>query len=206
MKFTKTTWIILMVCVLVLAASCLGWVYSQQVDQLKGLNSQLVVKKNNLNRMTLTDLNQQKDQITLQIQQLNEQLASNAARLKSSEDSIEVTNAILELAKNNRIDILEIRSAGLSNEELAGTNLDTLSLDLSVQGNLKDIANFAILLNERFPTSIDTLVQLDRIGPLSSPSQSPELTPEPPGLATNIPPEKDFSGTLSLVIYNYKGN
>jgi Tfp pilus assembly protein PilO len=193
MKFTKATWIVLLVCILVFAAACLGWVYSQQVDQQRQLNSQLLTQKNKLRLMSLDELNQQKDQVTLQIQQLNDQLASNKNRLKLDEDSITVTDSILALAKSYKIDITEIRSSGLSSEELAGTSLSTLAIDLSVQGGINDIANFATGLNERYPTSIDTLVQLDRIPPSSTPTIVPS--------GENI-----FSGTLSLVIYNYEGN
>lgn len=195
MKFNKTTWIVLAVCILVFCAAGLGWVYSQQSNQLEKLNTQLVTAQKKLAQIKLDDLNQQKDQITLQIKQLNDQLASNKTRLRSKEDSIDVTRTILELAKSYRIEITEMRSPGLSNEELAGTNLSTLTLDLSVAGNINDISNFAISLNERYPTSIDTVVQLTRGG--AEPAAE---------TVTIVPPENNFSGTISLVIYNYQGN
>jgi len=197
MKLNKTTWIVLLVCVLVFCAAILGWVYSQQNDELKRLNSQLVTAQKRLAQIKLDELNQQKDQAALQIEKLNDQLASDKARLKSQEDSIEVTNAILELAKSHRIEITEIRSPGLASGELAGTNLGTLNLGLSVRGNINDIANFAVSLNERYPTSIDTMIQIDR----ETPGTAEAAESEPV-----IPPEKYFRGTLDLVIYNYQGH
>jgi hypothetical protein len=197
MKFSKITWIVLLVCILVFCAAGLGWVYSQQSDQLKKLNTQLVTAQKKLAQIKLDDLNQQKDQLTLQIQQLNDQLASNKTRLRSKEDSIDVTKTILELAKSYRIEVTEIRSPGLSNEELAGTNLSTLTIDLVVNGEINDISNFAISLNERYPTSIDTVVQLNRGD--SKTAEEPETEPI-------IPPENTFGGTISLIIYNFQGN
>jgi hypothetical protein len=212
MKLSKTTLIVLIVCILVFAAGCLGWIYSQQVDSQKNLETLLSSQKKKLSLMTLDDLNSQQEQLTQQIAQFNALLASNKTRLISSENSVDVTNAILELAKVHRIDITELRSPGVSNEELAGTNLDTFSIDLGFKGNLNDIANFAISLNERFPTSLDTLIQLDGVSspasapnPTETPVPGSSPTPEPATLTTQVP-EKNFGGRLSLVIYNYKGN
>jgi hypothetical protein len=206
MKFNKTTLIVLVVCVLVFCAAVLGWVYSQQNEQLKKLNTQLVTAQKKLAQIKLDDLNQQNDQINLQIKQFNEQLASNKARLRFKEDSIDVTSAILEIAKSYRINIIEIRSPGLSNEELAGTSLSTLTVELSIRGNIDDIASFIPALNKRFPTSIVALVQLNKVKAEPAPSPEPEQTPVLPTQSPIIPPEKDFNGTLNFVIYNYEGN
>jgi Tfp pilus assembly protein PilO len=215
MKLTKMTWIVLIVAVLVIAASSLGWMYSQQVEKQQQINTQLNSAKIRLAAINLDDLNKQKDDFTKQIEQLNAQLKTNKAKLATLEDSIDATNAILEDAKSHSVEILEMSSPGEGKEELSGVNFQSLVVDLNVIGNINDISAFAISLNQRFPTSIETVVQLSRIPPTPTPTptDSPDpsptvvpLIPPPPGFTPIVAPVKDFSATINLVIYNYKGN
>jgi hypothetical protein len=218
MKLTKTSWIILIIGVLVIAAGCLGWIYSQQLDRQKQLDTQFSAAQKKLALIKLDDLNSQKEQFNQQIQQINALMAENKDRLQAPGNSIDTTNAILEDAKSHRIDILSMTSPGRGGEQLAGTEMDTLAIDIQFTGNINDIVNFAISLNEKFPTSIENLVQMDRIPPTPTPTptETPTptpnptpttlITPVPPGFTPILAPEKNFAGSINLVIYNYKGN
>lgn len=181
MKLSKTSWIALIMGIIVIAAVSLGWTYSQQNEQQNKLDSKLAQAKKNLAQIKFDDLNAQRDQLTQQIEQTNSQLADVKTKLSSSNDSIDATNIILDDAKSYDVDILEMSSSGLSTEDLAGTRCQTLSMVIKVQGNIQNIADFAASLNRRFPTSVEKLIQLDRLT------------------------EKDYSANFSLVIYNYKG-
>jgi cell division septation protein DedD len=206
----------------VIAAACLGWIYSQQVEKQKQLDTQLSDANKKLSQITFDDLNLQKEQVNQNIELLNAQMAAVKTRLRSPEDSIDATKAILEDAKSHAVDVLSITSPGASSEEYSGISLDTLVVNLDVVGNLQDIANFAISLNERFPASLESVVSLNRKGFTPTPSPSPTetptptptptttptptiITPIPPGFTPIVPPEKNFTGKISLVIYNYKG-
>ena len=216
MKLSKASWIILAIGVLVIAAGSLGWVYSQRLHEQKQLDQQLSAANKNLSQTNLEDLKLQKDQLNEQIIQLNDLLATRQTFLQESQDSIDVTNTILEHAQSHRIDILKITSPGLSGEQLSGTSFDSLSIDLNVAGSLQDISGFAISLNEIFPTSIESLVQFNRQEPTPTPtptdSPTPTPTPEelvepvPPGFTPIVPPEKNYLGTINLLIYYYRGN
>jgi hypothetical protein len=216
MKLTKTSWIILIVGVLVIAAGCLGWIYSQQLDKQKQLDIQFSAAQKKLALIKLDELNSQKEQLSQQINQVNALMAEKKDRLKAPYKSIELTNAILEDAKSHRIDILSMTSPGRGGEQLAGTDMNTLSVDLRFTGNINDIVNFAISLNEKFPTSIENVVQMDKVepSPTPTPTETPTpnptpttlVTPVPPGFTPIVAPEKNFAGSINLVIYDYKGN
>jgi Tfp pilus assembly protein PilO len=156
MKFTKTGLVIIIVGILVIAAACLGWIYSQKLDKQKQLDTQLAESNKKLALITFDDVNLQKDQINQKIAELNAQMASVITRLQTTEDSIDVTNAILQDAKSHNIDILNITSPGTANSDMSGITLQTLSIEIDLVGNPQDIANFAISLNERFPASIES--------------------------------------------------
>jgi hypothetical protein len=214
MKFTKTGLIIIIVGILVIAAACLGWIYSQKLEKQKQLDSQLVEANKKLSLITFDDLNLQKDQINQKIEELNTQMASVKTRLITSEDSIDTTNAILQDAKSHDIDIINITSPGKASSDMSGLTLDKLSVEIDLVGSAQDIANFAVSLNERFPASIESLVQLDRKGVTPTPSDTTTPTPTPtltittppPGFTPIVATEKNFSGRISLAIYNYEGN
>jgi hypothetical protein len=216
MKLTKTSWIILIVGVLAIAAGCLGWIYSQQLDKQKQIDTQLSAAQKKLALIKLDELNSQQEQLNQQIEQLNALLAEKKARLQATGNSIDTTNAILEDAKSHRIDIQSLTSPGRGGEQLAGTDMDTLAIDLQFTGNINDIVNFAISLNEKYPTSIENLVQMNRVEPsptptpTATPTPNPTpttlITPVPPGFTPILAPEKNFEGSINLVIYNLKGN
>jgi hypothetical protein len=222
MKISKASLIILIIGILIIVACCLGWIYLQKLDQQKQLESNLEGAKKNLALIKYDDLNSQKDLLSQQIEELNNRLAATQDRLKSQEDSINATDAILEDAKSHGIDILNMRSQGKSKDSLSGIDFDALSIEVDFAGNIHDISNFAISLNEKFPTSIESLVQIDKSeptptptptdtptpAPTPSPTPTPTtlITPVPPGFTPIVPPEKDYMGKLNLVIYNYKGN
>ena len=222
MKFSKASWIVLIIGILIIVACCFGWIYLQKSDQQKQLESNLEGAKKNLALIKYDDLNSQKDLLSQQIEQLNNRLAATQDRLKSPEDSINATDAILEDAKSHGIDILNMRSQGQSKDSLSGIDFDALSIEVEFAGNIHDISNFAISLNEKFPTSIESLVQIDKSEPTPTPTPTDTptptppptptptpttlITPVPPGFTPIVPPEKDYMGKLNLVIYNYKGN
>jgi hypothetical protein len=223
-KLTKTTWIALIVGIIVIAGFSLGWIYSGQNSEKNQLDSEIALANQKLSRITFDDLNTQKDQLTQQMDLINTQTEETKANLVSSEDSIDATDMILEDARNNNVDVVDMSSSGLSTESLADINADTLSISIKVVGSEQDIARFATSLGQIFPTCVVKTIQMERTPPPSAtptptptvtetptptpaPTETPSPTssPTPPGFTPVIEPEKDFSGTINLVIYNYKG-
>ncbi len=228
MKLSKTTWIALIIGVIAIAVITLGWTYSQENAQQRQLDTDLASAKQKLAGLKLDDLNTQKAQITDQMAQVNTETEDIEAKLSSSKDSIDATDMILENAKNHNLEVVDISSSGLSSDSLTGIDTETLSIDVQVEGNMQNIANFTSSLSEVFPTAVVATVQMDRLStpeetptptptvtptpsptptPTVTPTPSPEPTssPTPPGFTPIVPPEKDFSAKISIVIYNYKG-
>ena len=230
MKLSKTTWVALIIGVIVIAVITLGWTFSQENSQNKQLGADLASAKQKLAGIKLDDLNTQKAQLTEQMAQINTQIEDTSAKLSSSKDSIDATDMILANAKNHNVEVVDISSPGLSSESVSGIDSEILSVDVQVEGNVQNIANFTISLSQIFPTAVVTTVQMDKLStpeptpiptptptptptvtPTPTPTITPTATPEPtssptpPGFTPIVPPEKDFSAKISLVIYNYKG-
>ena len=227
MKLSKTTWVALIIGVIVIAVITLGWTYSQENAQKTQLDTALVAAKQKLAGLTLDELNAQKAQLTEQAAQINAQAEDITAQLSSSKDSIEATDMILANAKSHNVEVVDISSPGLSSDSLSGIDSETLSVDIQVEGNVQNIANFTVSLSQIFPTAVVKTVQMDKSStsePTPSPTPTPTVTPTPtptvtptptaeptssptpPGPTTFALPEKDFSAKISLVIYNYRGS
>lgn len=217
MKLSKTTWIALIIGVIVIAGFGLGWTYTQQNNQQKQLDNELAQANQRLNKITLNDLNTQKAQLTQQLEQINTQTEDTKTKLSSSKDSIDATDAILGDAKSHDIDITDISSSGISSGNLGAVTSQTLSINIKVEGNVQNIASFAISLSQIFPTAVVKTVQMEKLAPTPTPtttptptdtptpSPTPTETPPPPGFTPVVPPVKDFSASISLIIYNYEG-
>jgi cell division protein FtsB len=225
-KLSKTTWIALIIGVIAIAVITLGWTYSQENAQQRQLDADLASAKQKLAGLTLDDLNTQKAQLTDQMAQINTQTEGIEAKLSSSKDSIDATDMILENAKNHTLEVVDISSSGLSSNSLSGIDTETLSIDVQVEGNIQNIANFTSSLSEVFPTAVVETVQMNRLSTpegtptptptvtptptptptaTPTPSQEPTSSPTPAGFTPIVPPEKDFSAKISIVIYNFKG-
>jgi hypothetical protein len=211
-RLNKTGWISLVLGAIIIAALSLGWTYSQQTGQQSDLDKKLTLARQKLAQIKFDDLNDQKAQALQQMEQVNAKLETLKTNLSSSKDSIDATNIILEDAKNYSVDILEMSSSGQSTADLAGTKCETLNIAIKVIGNLQNIADFAVSLSQKFPTGVDKLVQIERLPPPPpTPTDTPPLTPipdlppPPEGFTPILPLEKDFSASINVVIYNYKG-
>jgi TolA-binding protein len=214
MKLSKTSWITLIVGIIIICGLSLGWTYYQQNNQQKQLDDKLTQSKEKLAQINFDDLNAQKDQLTRQIEQNNTKIADVKTDLSSEEDSIDVTNTILEDAKNYNVDIVDMSSSGLSTESLLSIKCETLPVAIKALGNISDIASFTSSLQQKFPTSVVKVVQMKRVpppsstpSPTSTPAPTAPTSPPPPGFTpiVVVAPEKDFSADISLIIYNYEG-
>lgn len=220
MKLSKTSWISLIIGAIIIAAASLGWTYSQTTDQQTQLNNKLVQAKQQLSQIKLDELNVQQNQLTKQIEQANSQLAGVKTKLSTPIDSIGATNIILEDAKSHSVNVLEITSPGLSTEKLASTNFGTLTISLRVNGSIRNITDLAASLSERFPTSIERTIQIERAPvepsstlvetptptPTPTPTTTPTSTPTPTTSPTPTPvAEDDFLADINVTIYNVEG-
>lgn len=219
MKLSKTSWISLIIGAIIIAAASLGWTYSQTTDQQTQLNNKLVQAKQQLAQITFDELNDQKDRLSQQTEQVNSQTAAVKTKLSTPIDSIGATNIILEDAKSHNVNIFEIYSPGLSTEKLASTDFGTLIIGLKVSGTIQNIVGLAASLSERFPTSIERTVQIERepsLEPTSTPIETPTPIPTSTPTPTSTPesttsptpvavPEDDFLADINVTIYNCEG-
>jgi hypothetical protein len=216
LKLSKTSWIFLAAGIFLIVGISLFMTRSQQTDRQNSLQEDLRKSNLNLSLIKLDELSEQKGTLTRQIAEYESQTAETKAILTSSKDSIDTTNAILEEALTQGVDIKDLSSPGVTTEMLEGNSCETLSINIMVRGNILNVAGFISALNKTFPTSVIKSMQLN----IQQPSPTPtgvtvqaEKTPAGIPAADSAPgrelpeeaPAKDTTVNINLVIYNYKG-
>jgi Tfp pilus assembly protein PilO len=205
LKLSKSSWIFIVVGIILIAAVGLGMSRSQQTEQIESLKSRLAQAKQKLALVKNDDLIARKNELTLQLEGYNAQNESARQKLLSPEDSISTTDILLESAHKYGLLVSTMSSPGQSGNKLGEMECTTLPISLQVQGNIHDITNFICNLGLLFPTSIVKTVQLSTAEAVlaSGPGASPESSPAPEFIPGFVP-EKNTSASINLVIYSYE--
>jgi type II secretory pathway pseudopilin PulG len=193
-KFSKSSWIILALGIVLIAGITLGMSRSRQAEQQKQLTEQLAQAKQKLALVNIDELAGQKDRLTQQVGQYNAQTDSAKQNLFAAEDNIQATDIILESAKSFQVAVASITSPGSTIGELAGNQCRILPLTIQLNGDISYMADFICNLSQIFPTSIVQEVRLT----------NEEFSPPKPGEGQTAPAAAT-SAEISLVIYSYEG-
>jgi hypothetical protein len=207
LKFSKSTWILLVLGVAVIGAILVGMVRSQQTQQQQDLEKKLTEAQQMLAQIKVEDLVTKKDQLTQEKALFTAQVADAKAKLTAPIDNISATDEILKSAHEFDIRIANINSNGKSNNTMAGNKFSTLSFSIQVEGSIDSVAGFVSNLKTLFPTCVIDTYQLNISTPTPTPTSTPEDTPEvssTPALTSSLP--TNTAANINIVIYDYKGD
>ena len=205
MKISKTSWIVLLVGIFLIMSASIGWIYYQQLQQEKGIESEIAAARQALAVITFDNLNEQKAAINDEIENTNKAISDIQQDLYSEIYSINITELILSEAQGQDIAVKEMSSSGQTAALLGGIPFNSIKIDISLEGALIDIKTFVERLNERFPNSVTEYVQMDRLDVETESEEDPESTPTPiPEIETGA--MDLMKGKISLTIYSYEGD
>jgi len=205
MKISKTSWIVLLVGIFLIMSASIGWIYYQQLQQAKGIESEIAAARQALAVITFDNLNEQKAAINDEIENTNKAISDIQQDLYSEIYSINITELILSEAQGQDIAVKEMSSSGQTAALLGGIPFNSIKIDISLEGALIDIKTFVERLNERFPNSVTEYVQMDRLDVETESEEDPESTPTPiPEIETGA--MDLMKGKISLTIYSYEGD
>ena len=168
----------------VLTLIILVWTYRQQADQQQQIALSLNQAQKTLAAIKFDDLIANKALLTQQTATYSSRIDDTKSKLFSVKDSIGVTDSILSEAKNYFVNIIDVSSSGSNTENLYGIKCDTLSISIKMEGNFHYLSGFVSSLSRVFPTCEVKVVSIN-------------------GNERN---GDNYSASINLVIYNYKGN
>ena len=205
MKLGKTSWLILIAGVVIVAFTSLGLARSSQVNEHEQLNEELTVAETRLTNVQLKELQAGKGELEAQLDESTAQLKAAEDNLSQSNESIDVTDFLFVIAQACGVIINNISSSDLSSDKLAEVNCSVSHLSINVEGEVSSLISFVTKLNNDFTTGVVDSVDIsihgiteeeveEEVGEETENSTEPEPEPAMP------------SASIRLSVYSYQGN
>ena len=185
MKLSKKSLLIIAVGIFIIALVGLWTVHSQQVNELNQLKEKLNTAELKLSGLQPEKSSQRQEELERQLNQTISQSETARASLSQPIESIAISDIIFDIAEDYGVEVTEISSSGIANEELAGITCSALPLTAKVEGEVTDITSFITKLNEELATGVVRSVAIS----------IPETTDE----------GEETSADIQVVIYTYRG-
>jgi hypothetical protein len=155
---------------------------SQITSEQKSLKEQLKAADAKLAALKQREPAQQHRELE---DRLNEVIAqSEIARsvLAAPIKSFAINNTLYDTAKANSVNVTDIRSSGITDEEMAGINLSSITVSAAIVGDIPNIVSFVMQLNQELPTGVIKSLEI------TAPEENDELP----------------SSNIKVVVYFYR--
>lgn len=170
MKLTKTTWMALVLGVLLIGGILLFTNLNQQSSQKQSMEKELALAKQKLVSVDNDQLIIKRDDLKNQFADLSNQSKDVKSKLRYPLDSISITDDIIQDAADCRVDLLEISTPGQGTESMGGIVFRAMNLTIRARGTTDTIADFVYSLKKVFPTGVIKSLTLDVIEPPKPPA------------------------------------
>ena len=158
-NLSKTGWIILSVGVFIVVLAGLGVTYSQQLKTSSEASDELEVTKMRLGQFNIEELESQKASLQELHTELSLQHDTGKTLLLQPVTSIDVTDKCYEIAAENNVEIIDIGTTDVKTDTFIKLPCEMISVNIVVRGELSDMVDFIINLNEDFSTGYIVTVQ-----------------------------------------------
>lgn len=178
MKISKASWMILGAGVFLIVLAGLGLARSGQMKDMETLQEELSVSTARLNNLKVTQFQTQINELEEQLRDAQERAAEARDKLKQSVVSVDVADKFYEVADYYGVSVLRINTTTISEQPYSSINCETISLGAAVYGEMDDLVDFIIGLNDNFSTGFVKSLQMNGGG----------------------------SASLQMIVYSRKGN
>lgn len=183
MKLSRTTLLLIVLGILIIAFANMSAAYSQQVSGQNQLNDELALARTRLGKLQPEPLSARQSELQGQLAQTLAEVDSAKAQLIQPLDSIDATDSLLSIAALSKVRVTSIASSGVIQEELNGLPATALLLNAKVEGKTPDLVAFISELNSSLPTGLVRSVEM-------STGETPESS----------------SARVQVAIYSYQGS
>lgn len=185
MKFTKTSWLLIVIGAFIIILAGLGVVRYQQVYQQNQMNEKLALNQSGLEQIRLEPLSAREGELEEQLGQTTSQFEAVKAILSQPIESVTVSTTLFDIIEAYGLEVTQMASSNLAGGGLEGISCSGISLTAKVEGDVNDLINFTTELNSYFATSIVKSITIT----------IPETASE-----------EKASADIQLVIYTYQGS
>ena len=158
-NLSKTSWIILSVGVFIVVLAGLGVTYSQQLKKNSEANDELEVTEMRLGKFNIEELQQQESELLVLYNTLSSQYDSGKTTFQQPIESIDVIDRCYFIASLSNVEIFDIGTTDIKTGEFANLECEKIAISIMVRGELSDMVNFIININEGFSNGYIQSVQ-----------------------------------------------
>ena len=161
MKLSKTSWLIIPIGVFTILLAGLCVVHAQQVGQLGQLNDELAVAQLKLSGFQAEQPTERPAELEKQLSETKAQSETARTTLSQRVKIITISNTLFEIAKSYGVEVTEIKSSGMAENELEGVPCSALSLNARIEGEVANLVNFITRLNNELATGVVKSVEIN---------------------------------------------
>ena len=154
MKLGKTSWLILILGIFIIAFGSLGVTRAQQVKEQSEAEDNLAVAEKRLSNLQLRDLQNDKLNLEQQLEQAEYQLNQAQESLQQPIASIVVTDTLFDIAEDCGVVITQVSSTDIGKDMLQDVNYFVIRLSIVAEGEVLNLVNFVTKLNTDLPTGV----------------------------------------------------
>jgi hypothetical protein len=199
-KLSKTSWLILSAGVFVVILAGLGVTRSQQLREQTRMNDELGLSETRLDKLDVTELRRQIEDLQQQVEQGQTQLDDAKERLRQTVISVDVTDEFFKIADYSGVKVMNLTTSKIAPNDLEGIGLETIALAAQVNGDFDKIIDFVINLNNGYATGYVESAQITVPLPSSEVTEEPQEEGEEPA----APPDSETSVTVQMIVYSYE--
>ncbi len=187
LKLSKTSWLILSAGIFVVILAGLGVTRSQQLQEQSKLEEELGLSTMRVDTIQVSHLRPQLEELQQKLDESESQLNEVRDRLRQTVVSVDVTEKYFAIAEYCDVVIENISNTTISSGTIGGVSCFETSISATVTGEVEDIVNFLIGLNEGYTTGYVQSTQI------TIPDESDESI------------DSEASASFQLVVYSYEG-
>jgi len=185
LKLSKTGWLILAAGVFVVILAGLGLTRSQQLKEQSKLEEELSISTMRVDTVQISHLRPQLDELHQKIDESKSQLNEVKDRLRQTVVSVDVTEKLFAIAEYCDVVVYDMANTTISFATIEGVDCLETSISAIVNGEVEDIVDFLIGLNDGYATGYVQSVQI------TIPDDSSDNEP---------------SAYFQMVVYSYEGD
>jgi hypothetical protein len=185
-KLSKTSWLILAAGVFVVVLGSLGITRTQQLSEKNKLDEDLRASTQLLEKLQTTDLRQQLDDLQQKVEEAEVLRDEAAERLNQTVVSVDVADELFDIAEYSGVVVKSLTTAPIRSSPYQGIGLDMTSMHVVAEGDVPDLVDFVVSLNNDYTTGLIESFQI-------SIPEANNLTGSP-------------SVAVQILIYSYEGN
>ena len=166
MKLGKKSWLFIAIGFFLIALVSLWTVYSQQSGVKKQLKEELTLANSRLGSIQIEQFANNQSELEQQLDEIIAQSEAARGTLSQPMNSIIISDILFSTA--NSVNITEVSSSGMTNEELSGVPCLALPLTASVEGDLSNLVAFITQLNGDLSTGFISSLDINITDPASN--------------------------------------